>query len=677
MIVHSTPSRFLRGFTALGLVLAVSAACSGNGPDDGTGGAGAEFGEGARAGVGGSDGSGSPGTDGGSSGSGSAAGSGGSGSGGGPNEDGPTGLLQLEDLDRGVVAVPAPDGGIFVSFRLLAYEPQDAGFYVYRDGVQLNTEPLLAGTNLVDPDGDAASTYTVARADGSTLVAAPPATVWQNGYLEIPTPAPAGGTTPADEAYTYTSGDGSAGDLDGDGQYEIIVKWDPSNAKDNSQSGYTGNTFIDAYRVDGTRLWRLDLGRNIRAGAHYSPYLVYDLDGDGKAEIAMKTAPGTKDGTGAYLHTGPAASDDDAADYRNSGGYILTGPEYLTLFNGETGAEIATLAYDVPRGTVSGWGDSYGNRVDRFVASAAFLDDSGRPSFVFGRGMYTRTTFSAWNYRDGEFTKVWVADHANNSDYGGKGAHSMAVANVDDDPMQELINGGATFDNDGSGICSVPFYGHGDAVHITDLIPSRPGLELFQPYEASGVPAYSMRDALTCELLWQGANSSGEGPGRGVAADVDPTSPGAEAWTNSSSLLRGETGVAYDDRPGATNFLIWWDGDISRELLDSNQVRQFDSEGENFTASGCSSNNGSKSVPTLSADLVGDWREELVMRCGNAIRIYSTNLETEHRIYTLMHDPQYRMAISWQNGGYNQPPHPSFHIGADMDPPPAVDLHVR
>lgn len=675
MIAYSIHSKTLMNRTALGLVLSVSAACSGIGPDDGTG--GATSGDGPGAGGSSSDGNGDPGNDGGSQGSGASA-AGGDGSGGDdPNEGAPTGLLQLEDLDRGVVAVPAPGGGIFVSFRLLAYEPQDAGFYVYRDGVQLNDEPLLAGTNLVDPSGDVSSTYTVARADGSTLVAAPPATVWANGYLEIPTEPPPGGTTPSSEAYTYTSGDGSAGDLDGDGQYELIVKWDPSNAKDNSQSGYTGNVFIDAYRLDGTRLWRIDLGKNIRAGAHYTQFLVYDLDGDGKAEVAMKTAPGTKDGAGAFLHTGPAANDDDSADYRNSSGYVLTGPEYLTLFNGETGAEISTLAFEVPRGTVSAWGDNYGNRVDRFVASAAFLDDSGRPSFVFGRGMYTRTTFSAWNYRDGEFTKVWVADHANSSDYGGKGAHSMAVANVDDDPMQEIINGGATFDNDGSGICSVPFYAHGDALHVTDLIPSRPGLELFQPYESSGVPAYSMRDARTCEILWQGANSSAEGPGRGVAADVDPTSPGAEAWVNSSGLLRGETGISYDDRPSTTNFLIWWDGDISRELLDGNQVRQFDSEGENFTASGCSSNNGSKSVPTLSADLIGDWREELVMRCGNSIRIYSTNLTTEHRIYTLMHDPQYRMAISWQNGAYNQPPHPSFHIGEGMAPPPAVDLHVR
>ncbi|HSC85750.1 MAG TPA: rhamnogalacturonan lyase, partial [Polyangiaceae bacterium] len=560
--------------------------------------------------------------------------------------------------------------GNFVSFRLFGYEDQATGFNIYRDGTLLNTEPLVGSTNWLDEGGTGASSYTVARSDRPNDVS-PAAKVWQNGYLEIPTPVP-----PAGNGYTYTSGDGSAADLDGDGRYDLVIKWDPSNARDNSQDGVTGNTFLDGYTFDGAQLYRIDLGRNIRAGAHYSPFLVYDLDGDGRAEILVKTAPGTRDGTGAYLSKGPAAADDDAADYRNSDGYILTGPEYLTLFDGQTGAEIDTKAFEVARGNVGGWGDTYGNRVDRFVGSIAFVDDTGRPSAIMGRGMYTRTTFSAWNYRDGELTRAWVADHANNTPFGGRGAHSLTIGNVDDDPNQEIVNGGATFDHDGSGICSVPFYGHGDAIHLTDLIPSRPGLELFQPYEAQGVPAFSMRDARTCEVLWKGPNSPEEGPGRGVAADVDPTSPGAEAWVNSSQLMRGEGGQEYADRPDSSNFLIWWDGDLSRELLNGNAVRQYDSEGGILTANGCSANNGSKSVPTLSADIIGDWREEVIFRCGDKLRVYTTNELTETRIYTLMHDPQYRAAISWQNGGYNQPPHPSFHIGAGMVEPPRPDIHL-
>ena len=228
------------------------------------------------------------------------------------------------------------------------------------------------------------------------------AAVWAQDYLRIPIQPPPAGTTPGTcptpkEAYTYSANDGSVGDLDGDGEYEMVLKWDPSNSKDNSQSGCTGNVYLDAYKLNGKRLWRIDLGRNIRAGAHYTQFLVYDFDGDGKAELAVKTAPGTRDGTGVYLHTGPAASDDDAADYRNSRGYVLSGPEYLTVFGGPTGAELATVSFGVPRGTVSSWGDSYGNRVDRFLASAAFVSDagggsqsaSGRPSILMARGYYT------------------------------------------------------------------------------------------------------------------------------------------------------------------------------------------------------------------------------------------------------------------------------------------------
>jgi rhamnogalacturonan endolyase len=563
-----------------------------------------------------------------------------------------------------------------VSWRLFGYEGNEVGFNVYRDGTKLNPAPLLDATNWIDAEGNPSSTYTVRKIEGGVEAEdSETATVWSDGYLEIPTPVPPDGTN-QDGGYSYSSGDGSVGDVDGDGQYEVIIKWDPSNAKDNSQSGFTGNVFIDAYTLSGEQLWRIDLGPNIRAGAHYTQFIVYDLDGDGKAEVAMKTAPGTRDSSGDYLGTGPAATDDDSADYRNGSGYILTGPEYLTVFNGETGREVTTVPFEIARGDVGGWGDTYGNRVDRFLATVAFVQPNGRPSLIMGRGMYTRTTFTAWDFDGTNLENVWTSDNPSNGPFGGKGAHSLSVANVDSDPMQEIIGGSATFDHDGSGICAVPFYGHGDALHVSDLVPSRPGLEVFMPFESSGVPAYGMRDALTCELLWVGPDSAGEGPGRGVAGDVDPESPGAEAWVSGGSLLAGETGDSYSSKPQFDNFLIWWDGDLSRELRNSNQVRQYDGEGGILTADGCSSNNGTKSTPTLSGDVIGDWREEVIFRCGSSLRIYTTNEITEHRIYTLMHDAQYRVAISWQNVEYNQPPHPSFHIGEGMATPPVPDMKL-
>lgn len=625
-----------------------------------------------------SSGGGAPG--GGASGGDSATGGSGEGPGSGgarPVEE-PKGFAQVERLDRGVVAVPTPGGGNLVTWRLFGYEDRELPFVVYRDGQKVTPEPITDSTNFVDRGGSMSSKYSVAAIrDGMEAEASEPALVWSPGYREIPTPPPPSGSN-ADGSYTYTSGDGSAGDLDGDGQYELIVKWDPSNAQDNSKSGRTGNVYIDAYTLEGERLWRLDLGVNIRAGAHYTQFVVYDLDGDGRAEVAMRTAPGTKDGTGSYLRTGPAASDDDSADYRNSSGYILTGPEYLTVFDGLTGKEIVTVPFEVGRGNVNDWGDNYGNRVDRFLASMAFVHESGRPSLIMGRGMYTRTTFTAWHFDGKNLTREFISDNPSNGPYAGKGAHSISIANVDDDPMQEIVNGGATFDHDGKPLCAVPFYAHGDALHVTDLIPSRPGLEVFMPYEADQVPAYSMRDARTCEILWSGPNtaSGGEGPGRGVAADVDPRYPGAEVWVSGSSMMRGDTGASVGTKPRFDNFLVWWDGDLSREILDSNTVRQVDPEGGELTAQGCSSNNGTKSTPTLSADLIGDFREEIVFRCGNTIRIYSTPEPTSHRIYTLMHDPQYRAAISWQNVEYNQPPHPSFHIGEGMAEPPVPDIRL-
>ncbi|RZK51509.1 MAG: rhamnogalacturonan lyase, partial [Hymenobacter sp.] len=251
-----------------------------------------------------------------------------------------------EALGRGVVAVAQANGQVFISWRLLATDANSTGFDVYRQpaggaAVKLTTTPLTASTNWVDTSaGTATGTTYFVRAVRKGVAAAPSAAapVWPQQFMRLPLQQPASGVTPANETYTYSPGDCSVGDLDGDGQQEIIVKWDPSNQKDNSQSGYTGNVYLDAYRLNGTRLWRIDLGRNIRAGAHYTQFLVYDLDGDGRAELACRTSDGTIDGTGAVLGNG-------AADYRTQYGYVLSGPERLTIFNGQTGAAYPSVTY--------------------------------------------------------------------------------------------------------------------------------------------------------------------------------------------------------------------------------------------------------------------------------------------------------------------------------------------
>ncbi len=617
---------------------------------------------------------------------------GGGGSGGsGGGDIAASGHYQMEDLDRGVVAVKVSNG-VYVGWRMQGHEysasnPGAITYDVHRDGAKIAS--VADSTNYLDASGSASSTYTVrAVVNGVQQADSEKASTWAQNYLRIPLQIPSGGTIPgncsnAGETYTYSANDASPGDVDGDGQYEIVLKWDPSNAKDNSQSGCTGDAYLDAYKLDGTRLWRIDLGRNIRAGAHYTQFVVYDFDGDGKAELAVKTAPGTKDGTGTSLHLGPAASADHSADYRNASGYILTGPEYLTVFNGETGAELSTVAFDVPRGTVSAWGDSYGNRVDRFLASSAFVSDSGgqaasgRPSFIMARGYYTRATLTAWNWRDGKLSEVWRADSEAGTAYAGQGAHSMAVADVDGDGAQEVIYGASTIDSDGTRKCSTGF-GHGDALHVGDLVPSRSGLEVFLPHEGGTQPSYDVHDANTCQVIVKGP-VTGSDTGRGVADDIFAGSAGGEVWTNNSGgLFSATSGANVGSLPGSVNFLIWWDGDETRELANNVSISKYGG-GTLLSCSQCASNNGTKSTPALTADLLGDWREEIVWRevDSSALRLYTTTAVTNRRIYTLMHDPQYRMQVTSQQTAYNQPPHPSFHIGSGMAAPPVPDIHVK
>jgi hypothetical protein len=587
------------------------------------------------------------------------------------------GFYQMERLDRGLVAV-ATGRGNYVGWRMFGFEYDDKNpgaisYNLYRDGEKLANVP--ASTNYQDASGTARSKYSLrAVVGGAEREASETAGVWAQNYLRIPITPPSS---------MYSANDGSVGDADGDGVYEIYLKWDPSDAKDNSQSGVTSNVFIDALKLDGTRLFRLDLGPNIRAGAHYTQFVVHDFDGDGKAELALKTAPGTKDGMGHALSLGPAASDDDAAIYRNADGYVLSGPEYLTVFDGQTGAERATVNFDVPRGTVSAWGDSYGNRVDRFLGIAAYLDDTGLPSFVLARGYYTRTTLVAWNFRGGKLSQLWkfdsnvTAKDAAGHPYTGQGSHSMTVANVDDDPGQEIMYGAMAIDHDGKGLCSTGF-DHGDAEHVGDLVPSRPGLEFFMCNEDGTHPAYHLRDARTCAILQQGP-INGDDTGRCVADDVSATNPGAEMWASSvDGFFSATTNANVGSKPASQNFLIYWDADETRELEDKTSISKYGG-GTLLSCSTCAANNGTKATPVLTADLYGDWREEIIWReaDNSALRLYTTTDVTARRIYTLMHDPQYRMQVAGEQTAYNQPPHVSFHIGSGMAPPPVPNIKVR
>ncbi|MGK6319429.1 rhamnogalacturonan lyase [Sphingomonas sp. DT-204] len=602
---------------------------------------------------------------------------------------------QVETLDRGLVAVPAPEGN-HVSWRLLGSDAKSTRFTLYRDGRPIAEVSSAQATSVLDRTGSRASRYAVAVAG-----AKPGATVmpWAGGYLAVPLDKPADRTTPDGESYGYAANDASVGDLDGDGRYELIVKWYPTIAKDNAFSGYTGETLVDAYTLDGKRLWRIDLGRNIRSGAHYTQFMVYDLDGDGRAEIAMKTADGTVDGTGKAI--GDASKDWRSGEHRidvpdrtgstvlpdgrkvaSLKGRILAGPEYLTVFDGRTGRALATRPYAPPRDPrtdkptyeqmAETWGDGYGNRSERYLAGVAYLDGH-RPSLVFGRGYYTRSTVAAWDYRGGKLVRRWLFDSAapGNEKFAGQGNHQLSVADVDGDGRDEVFYGSMVIDDDGKGLWSSGL-GHGDAMHVSDLDPGHPGLEKFGVHEnmrMSGDRGAAMLDARTGAILW--STPADRDTGRGIAIDIDPRHPGAEAWaSNSPDLYDAKGQVIPGGHPRAANFGIWWDGDRLRELLDGNRITKWNwtngAETLSLDPPGTVSNNGTKRNPALSADILGDWREELVLPSAGSreMRIYTTPIPTTERIVTLMHDPVYRLDVAWQNTAYNQPPHLSYFLGA-------------
>ncbi|MEK3737256.1 MULTISPECIES: rhamnogalacturonan lyase [Paenibacillus] len=580
---------------------------------------------------------------------------------------------QAEKLSRGLVAVKV-SSGVFVSWRLLGTEELSVSFNLYRNGTKVNVTPITDSTNYQDNAGTASSSYTVrAIVGGIEQSDSPAANVWANNYLDVPIQIPAGGTTPDGVSYTYSANDASVGDLDGDGEYEIVLKWDPSNSKDNSQSGYTGNVYLDAYKLNGTRLWRIDLGKNIRAGAHYTQFLVYDFNGDGKAEVVCKTADGTVDGVGVTIGN-------VSADYRNSSGYILTGPEYLSVFSGQTGKALTTIDYVPARGTVSSWGDNYGNRVDRFLAGVAYLDGV-HPSIIMARGYYTRTVVVAFDWNGSALTRKWTFDSNSSTNAGtaGQGNHSLSVADVDNDGKDEIIYGALTIDNNGATLYNTGL-GHGDALHVGDLNPNRPGLEVFKVMENTSSPyGAAVWDAANGTVLW--GVYTGKDTGRGMAADIDPNYPGEEVWAHGVGLY-SITGTKISSTMPSVNFGIWWDGDLSRELLDGVKIDKWNPASNSvtnlLTGASVASNNSTKATPSLQADLLGDWREEAIWRKSDnsALRIYTTTNITTNKIYTLMHDPVYRLSIAWQNTAYNQPPHTGFFLGNGMPTVSKPNIYV-
>ena len=511
-----------------------------------------------------------------------------------------------ENLDRGVIAVMGEGYG-FISWRWQGYESLDVKYNLYKNGKLVNSEPMSV-TNYTDVSAKPGDKYAVAAvSNGAEGEKSAEAVMQSDNYLEVKLETPPANSINGED-YTYFPGDASTADLDGDGELEIILKWDPSITHDAAQAGYTGECIIDAYKLDGTRLWRVNMGRNIRSGAHDTQFMVYDFDGDGKAEMMCRTADGAVAGDGTVI------GDADADYAKENNGKNLTGPLYLTAFNGEDGTIIDTVPYD-PQSygdgyDISDWGDTNGNRSERYLAGIGSFDGD-KVSAVFCRGYYTgpegplggRIVIGAWTIDGGKLKEEWRFDSKElDNIFIGQGNHSLSLADVDYDGKDEIIYGSCAIDHDGTPMYSTGL-GHGDAQHVADLDPKRPGLEVYSCHEDKNAKySYEMRDARTGEILYGGLQM-GIDNGRGTADDIDPNYPGSEGWSAAGVLTAADGTVISTTYSMAANFLAWWDGDLGREIQNDTYIQKWNAEKDMsetiFTAGGCTSINGTKSTPCL------------------------------------------------------------------------------
>lgn len=546
-----------------------------------------------------------------------------------------------EKLARGMMAVPSGQGKVYLGWRLLRTDPESIAFNVYRstaggDAVKLNAEPLRKTTDFVDanPPLNHENAWWVRpvlngkeqEACGRAVLAANPP---QQQYISF-------------KLRGDIEGHGihkvGIGDLDGDGEYDFVVKR-PGGRVDPGRARRSPDTFkVEGYKSDGTFLWRRDLGWSIELGTWYSPMIVYDFDGDGKAEVAIKTSEG---------------------DHRREDGRVLTGPEYCSVWNGETGKDITRVDW-IPRGNINDWGDTSGNRASRHMMGVAYLDGK-TPSLLVIRGIYGLMKMDAWYLRDKQLHKVWSwSNRTSGWKYQGQGQHNIHVADIDGDGCDEILNGSIAIDNDGRIMWSTGL-GHGDRFYITDVDPDRPGLEVLYSYEdphpQNGV---SLWDARTGNLIWGITEETVDNQIKFVfTSDIDSSIPGMECWGDKFFFSAKGKNLGSDVPPD--NEPIWWDGDLLREMIRGGGF--WSREASIFKCKGLTLTGGIEGRVIMMADILGDWREELITYVRGELRIYTTVIPASDRRVCLMQDPLYRLDVAFRAMGYDQVPMTSYYLG--------------
>ena len=578
---------------------------------------------------------------------------------------------------------PEYNNKILVSWRMFPTDDSSTGFDLYRksgneEEVKLNEEPITLSTNFQDitADRNKDNTYRLCFAGSDETLDTYTITAAQASaglpYISIPL----AGTTGISSEYYYDANDASVGDLDGDGVYEIVLKRllrSSSSTEDEEdesgavQMGPWHTTLLEAYKLDGSFLWRVALGPNVPVG-NLTSFAVYDFDGDGKCEIAVRTAEGTVFGDGTEIKD---TDGDGKVDYRVEGSaHIHGGPEFLSVLDGMTGRELARTDY-IALGKSEDWGDNYYKRSASYRVGVGCFSGT-TPSILICRGVYGKMVLEAWDFQGQELKKRWRFDTSDgvHGDYAGQGNHSLSVGDVDDDGGDEVVYGGCCIDHNGKGLWNSR-HGHGDALHLGKFDPSRKGLQIWSCFEACPFKVgAALRDARTGETIWDFPYSGDMG--RCLVADIDPDSPGCEMWWykgNAHSCTGADLGYGAGSSSMSYNMAVWFSNSLNRQLLDRSKI-DAPKEKRVFTIYRyeVTTINSSKSNPCFYADIWGDWREEIIQVTSDQteLRLFTTWYPTDYKFPYLMSDHVYEMSALNQNIGYNQPTQLGYYLGSDL-----------